>query len=104
MFVEGRGDGVHDPDEARRERYPCVAESINGLVTPSRELAPRGGGGDVAVSVTRWDDLHGLVRWRTVARRRVDIRGGGGGVRVRGAKAGGGGDSGRLVVSSVAEP
>ena len=38
-FVEGRGDGVHQPDQARRERYPCVAESINGLVAPSRELA-----------------------------------------------------------------
>ena len=38
-FVEGRGDGVHEPDEARGERNPRVAESINGLVTPSSELA-----------------------------------------------------------------
>ena len=38
-FVEGRGDGVHDPDQARGERDPRVAESINGLVAPSRELA-----------------------------------------------------------------
>ena len=37
-FVEGRGDGVNEPDQARRERYPRVAESINGLVAPSREL------------------------------------------------------------------
>ena len=37
--VDWRGDGVHDPDEARRERYARVAESINGLVAPSRELA-----------------------------------------------------------------
>ena len=38
-FVEGRGDGVHDPDQARGESYPRVAESINGLVAPSCELA-----------------------------------------------------------------
>ena len=78
-FVEGRGDGVHQPNEARGERYPRVAESINGLVTPSRKLARdnalyqvgrrRGGAGNVSVSVTRWDDarrhrrdLDGLVR------------------------------------------
>ena len=68
-FVERRGDGVNEPDQARGDRYPRVAEGIQGLVTPSRELAPRGGGGDVAVSVTRWDDarrhrrdLDGLVR------------------------------------------
>ena len=67
--VQWRGDGVNEPDQARGDRYPRVAEGIQGLVTPSRELAPRGGGGDVAVSVTRWDDarrhrgdLHGLVR------------------------------------------
>ena len=65
-FVEGRGDGVHDPDETCGERYARVAESINGLVTPSSKLARdnasyqvgrrRSGGGDVAVSVTGWGD------------------------------------------------
>ena len=64
-FVEGRGDGVHDPDQARGERDPRVAESINGLVAPSSKLASDQVGrwrGDVAVSVTGWDDLLGLVR------------------------------------------
>ena len=63
-FVEGRGDGVHDPDQARGERDPRVAESINGLVAPSRKLASDRVGrrrGDVAVSVTSWDDAW-LVR------------------------------------------
>ena len=65
-FVEGRGDGVRDPDYSGHDRNPRVAESINGLVTPSSKLARdnasyqvgrrRGGGDDVAVSVTRWDD------------------------------------------------
>ena len=39
LFMERRGDGVHEPDEARGERDPRVAEGIQGLVTPSRELA-----------------------------------------------------------------
>ena len=38
-FVEGRGDGVRDPDYSGHDRNPRVAESINGLVAPSRELA-----------------------------------------------------------------
>ena len=38
-FMEGRGDGVREPDYSGRERYPSVAESINGLVAPSCELA-----------------------------------------------------------------
>jgi len=64
-FVEGRGDGVRDPDQARGERDPRVAESINGLVTPSSKLASDQVGcrrGDVPVSVTGCDDLRGLVR------------------------------------------
>ena len=77
--VQWRGDGVNEPDQARGDRYPRVAEGIQGLVTPSRKLARdnalyqvgrrRGGAGDVSVSVTRWDDarrhrrdLDGLVR------------------------------------------
>ena len=64
-FMEGRRDGVHEPDEARGEGYPRVAESINGLVTPSSKLASDqvgGRRGDVPVSVTGCGDLHGLVR------------------------------------------
>ena len=56
-FVEGRGDGVREPDYSGRERYPSVAESINGLVAPSSKLASDRVGrrrGDVAVSVTGW--------------------------------------------------
>ena len=53
-FMEGRGDGVREPDYSGRERYPSVAESINGLVAPSSKW--HGRGGDVAVSVTSWDD------------------------------------------------
>ena len=77
--MERRGDGVNEPDQARGDRYPRVAEGIQGLVTPSRELARdnasyqvgrrRGGAGNVSVSVTRWDDarrhrrdLRGLIR------------------------------------------
>ena len=36
-FVEGRGDGVRDPDYSGHDCNPRVAESINGLVTPSRK-------------------------------------------------------------------
>ena len=70
-FVEGRGDGVRDPDYSGHDCNPRVAESINGLVTPSSKLARdnasyqvgrRRSGGDVAVSVTGWD-----------ARRRRDL-------------------------------
>ena len=76
-FVEGRGDGVREPNKARGERDPRVAESINGLVAPSRKLASDRVGrwhGDVAVSVTRWH--HGAPpdrdsRWR---RRRLGAR------------------------------
>ena len=64
-FVERRGDGVHEPDQARGERYPRVAEGVYGLVTPSSKLASDQVGcrrGDVPVSVTGCDDLRGLVR------------------------------------------
>ena len=55
-FVEGRGDGVHQPDYSSHDRNPRVAESINGLVAPSCKLASDQVGrrrGDVPVSVTR---------------------------------------------------
>ena len=39
MFVERCGDGVNQPDEARGERNPRVAEGVYGLVTPSSKLA-----------------------------------------------------------------
>ena len=73
-FVEGRGDGVHEPDQASGERDPRVAEGVHGLVAPSRQR--RGGGGDVAVSVTRWDDerpRHEPLPVRAARRRRSDL-------------------------------
>ena len=76
--VQWRGDGVNEPDQARGDRYPRVAEAIQGLVTPSRELALRGGGGDVAVSVTRWDDerpRHEPLPVRAARRRRSGLHG-----------------------------
>ena len=67
LFVERRGDGVHEPDQARGDRYPRVADGVHDLMTPSRQQFVRRRD-DVAVSVTSWDDalrrrsdLHGLV-------------------------------------------
>ena len=37
LFVERRGDGVHQRDYSGHDRNPRVAESSNGLVTPSRK-------------------------------------------------------------------
>ena len=39
LFVERRGDGVHQPDYSRHDRNPRVAEGVYGLVAPSRQQA-----------------------------------------------------------------
>ena len=36
-FVEGRGDGVRDPDYSGHDCNPRVAEGVHGLVAPSRK-------------------------------------------------------------------
>ena len=48
---------MDQPDYSRHDRNPRVAEGVHGLVAPSRQQFVRRRGGDVAVSVTRWDEL-----------------------------------------------